>query len=121
MGSMLVQHPDVDKIAFTGSTEVGRILRRQTAGTGKKLAGVWGKSPFTLEDADLDSAIEGVVDAICSTRQSAGRACWCRKTSPSASSRSQWRMDRLRVGNPLDKGIDIGAIVDEAARNHRPG
>lgn len=65
-GSMLVEHPDIDKVAFTGSTEVGRILRRQTAGTGKKLSlELGGKSPFIVfDDADLDGAIEGVVDAI---------------------------------------------------------
>ncbi len=65
-GSMIVTHPDVDKIAFTGSTDVGRTLRRQTAGSGKKLSlELGGKSPFVVfEDADLDGAIEGVVDAI---------------------------------------------------------
>ena len=65
-GSMLVTHPDVDKIAFTGSTDVGRTLRRQTAGSGKKLSlELGGKSPFVVfEDADLDGAVEGVVDAI---------------------------------------------------------
>jgi aldehyde dehydrogenase (NAD+) len=65
-GSMLVTHPDVDKIAFTGSTDVGRILRRQTAGSGKRLSlELGGKSPFVVfEDADLDGAVEGVVDAI---------------------------------------------------------
>ena len=65
-GSMIVEHPDVDKIAFTGSTDVGRILRRQTAGSGKKLSlELGGKSPFVVfEDADLDGAVEGVVDAI---------------------------------------------------------
>ena len=63
---MIVTHPDVDKIAFTGSTDVGRTLRQQTAGSGKKLSlELGGKSPFVVfEDADLDGAIEGVVDAI---------------------------------------------------------
>ncbi|HKZ44956.1 MAG TPA: aldehyde dehydrogenase family protein, partial [Anaerolineales bacterium] len=65
-GSMIVTHPDVDKIAFTGSTDVGRILRRQTAGSGKKLSlELGGKSPFVVfDDADQDAAIEGVIDAI---------------------------------------------------------
>ncbi len=65
-GSMIVTHPDVDKIAFTGSTDVGRTLRHQTAGSGKKLSlELGGKSPFVVfEDADLDGAIEGVVDLI---------------------------------------------------------
>ena len=65
-GAALVAHDDVDKIAFTGSTEVGRAIRKATAGTGKKLSlELGGKSPFVVfEDADLDSAVEGVVDAI---------------------------------------------------------
>jgi aldehyde dehydrogenase (NAD+) len=65
-GKALVEHSDVDKIAFTGSTEVGRQIRRATAGTGKKLTlELGGKSPFLVfDDADLDSVVEGVVDAI---------------------------------------------------------
>jgi aldehyde dehydrogenase (NAD+) len=65
-GKYLVEHPDVNKIAFTGSTEVGRVIRKATAGTGKKLTlELGGKSPFIVfEDADLDSVVEGVVDAI---------------------------------------------------------
>src|SRR5208283_4605876 len=65
-GAALVAHEDVDKIAFTGSTEVGRLIRRATAGTGKRLSlELGGKSPFVVfEDADLDGAVEGVVDAI---------------------------------------------------------
>src|SRR5439155_6411994 len=65
-GKYLVEHPDVNKIAFTGSTEVGRIIRAATAGTGKKLTlELGGKSPFIVfEDADLDAAVEGAVDAI---------------------------------------------------------
>ena len=65
-GAALVAHAGVDKIAFTGSTEVGRAIRKATAGTGKKLSlELGGKSPFIVfEDADLDSAVEGVVDAI---------------------------------------------------------
>ena len=65
-GAAIVDHPDVDKIAFTGSTEVGRIIRRATAGSGKKLSlELGGKSPFIVyDDADLDSVVEGVVDAI---------------------------------------------------------
>src|SRR6266567_2790108 len=65
-GAEIVNHPDVDKIAFTGSTEVGRIIRLATAGSGKKLSlELGGKSPFIVyDDADLDSVVEGVVDAI---------------------------------------------------------
>src|SRR5437667_3934361 len=66
VGEALVQHPDVNKIAFTGSTDVGRNIRRATAGSGKKLSlELGGKSPFIVfDDADLDSVVEGVVDAI---------------------------------------------------------
>ena len=65
-GAALVEHPDVDKVAFTGSTEVGRIIREATAGSGKGLTlELGGKSPYIVfEDADLDSAVEGLVDAI---------------------------------------------------------
>src|SRR5439155_591897 len=65
-GGLLVAHADVDKIAFTGSTEVGRIIRKATAGSGKKLSlELGGKSPFIVfDDADVDSVVEGVVDAI---------------------------------------------------------
>src|SRR5207253_8334507 len=65
-GKLIVDHQDVDKIAFTGSTEVGRAIRRATAGSGKKLSlELGGKSPFIVyDDADLDSVVEGVVDAI---------------------------------------------------------
>src|SRR6266545_4759329 len=65
-GAALVRHPGVDKIAFTGSTEVGRIIREATAGSGKKLSlELGGKSPFIVfDDADLDGAVEGAVDAI---------------------------------------------------------
>ncbi|HEY6542697.1 MAG TPA: aldehyde dehydrogenase family protein, partial [Ktedonobacteraceae bacterium] len=66
VGEALVRHPDVNKIAFTGSTDVGRSIRRATAGSGKKLSlELGGKSPFIVfDDADLDSVVEGVVDAI---------------------------------------------------------
>src|SRR5713226_1861350 len=65
-GELMVNHLDIDKIAFTGSTEVGRIIRKATAGSGKKLSlELGGKSPFIVfDDADLDSVVEGVVDAI---------------------------------------------------------
>ena len=110
--------PGVDKIAFTGSTEVGRIIRRATAGSGKKLSlELGGKSPFIVfEDADLDGAVEGVVDAIW-FNQGAGllrrlARCSSRRASPSAFSPScERRMETLRVGDPLDKAVDMGAIV----------
>jgi len=118
-GSMLVEHPDVDKIAFTGSTEVGRILRRQTAGSGKRLSlELGGKSPFVVfEDADLDSAIEGVVDAIWFNQ---GQVCCAgsrllvqENVAGRFIDKLKERMGHLRVGDPLDKAIDMGAIVDQ--------
>ena len=119
-GSMLVEHKDVDKIAFTGSTDVGRILRRQTAGSGKKLSlELGGKSPFVvLDGADLDSAVEGVVDAIWFNQ---GQVCCAgsrllvqENIAETFINKLKTRMGHLRVGHPLDKGIDIGAIVDQS-------
>jgi aldehyde dehydrogenase (NAD+) len=118
-GTMIVTHPDIDKIAFTGSTDVGRILRRQTAGTGKKLSlELGGKSPFVVfEDADLDGAIEGIVDAIWFNQ---GQVCCAgsrllvqENIAPRFIDKLKVRMGHLRVGDPLDKSIDIGAIVDQ--------
>ena len=116
-GAALVEHPDVDKIAFTGSTEVGRIIRRALAGTGKRLSlELGGKSPFVVfDDADLDSVVEGVVDAIWFNQ---GQVC-CAGSRILAHEgiadrlvgKLRARMEKLRVGDPLDKGVDIGAIV----------
>ena len=116
-GQALVEHDDVDKIAFTGSTEVGRIIRVATAGSGKKLSlELGGKSPFLVfEDADLDSVVEGVVDAIWFNQ---GQVCCAGSrilaqegVAERLSERLRERMETLRVGNPLDKAVDIGAIV----------
>jgi aldehyde dehydrogenase (NAD+) len=116
-GELIVRHRDIQKIAFTGSTEVGRIIRRQTAGTGKKLSlELGGKSPFIVfEDADLDSAVEGVVDAIWFNQ---GQVCCAGSRlllqegiAARMLSKLRHRMENLHVGDPLDKGIDIGAIV----------
>jgi aldehyde dehydrogenase (NAD+) len=113
----LVEHPDVDKIAFTGSTEVGRIIRAATAGSGKKLSlELGGKSPFIVfEDADLDSVVEGVVDAIWFNQ---GQVCCAGSRilvqegiAERLVERLRARMETLRVGDPLDKAVDIGAIV----------
>ncbi len=116
-GAALVDHPDVDKIAFTGSTEVGRIIRIATAGSGKKLSlELGGKSPFIVfEDADLDSVVEGVVDAIWFNQ---GQVCCAGSRILAQESiatrlveKLRARMETLRIGNPLDKAVDIGAIV----------
>ena len=116
-GEALVKHPDVDKIAFTGSTDVGRIIRVATAGTGKKISlELGGKSPFIVfEDADLDSVVEGVVDAIWFNQGQvccAGSRILAQEGIADALQRKlRARMETLRVGDPLDKGIDIGAII----------
>ena len=119
-GSMIVTHPDVDKVAFTGSTDVGRILRRQTAGTGKKLSlELGGKSPFIVfDDADLDGAVEGVIDAIWFNQ---GQVCCAgsrllvqENIADNFIAKLKERMEKMRVGDPLDKCIDMGAIVDQS-------
>ncbi|MBV9731172.1 MAG: aldehyde dehydrogenase family protein [Verrucomicrobia bacterium] len=116
-GEALVEHPVIAKIAFTGSTEVGRIIRQKTAGSGKKLSlELGGKSPFVVfEDADLDSVVEGVVDAIWFNQ---GQVCCAgsrlliqESIAEAMYAKLRNRMENLRVGNPLDKAIDIGAIV----------
>jgi aldehyde dehydrogenase (NAD+) len=116
-GAALVEHPGVDKIAFTGSTDVGRLIRAATAGSGKKLSlELGGKSPFLVfEDADLDSVVEGVVDAIWFNQ---GQVC-CAGSRILAQEgvaarlvdKLRARMETLRAGSPLDKAVDIGAIV----------
>jgi aldehyde dehydrogenase (NAD+) len=116
-GALLVDHPDVRKIAFTGSTEVGRIIRKKTAGSGKKLTlELGGKSPFIVfEDADLDSVVEGVVDAIWFNQ---GQVCCAGSrllvqegVAGRLVGKLRARMEKLRVGSPLDKAVDMGAIV----------
>ena len=108
---------EVDKIAFTGSTEVGRAIRKATAGSGKKLTlELGGKSPFIVfADADLDAAVEGVVDAIWFNQ---GQVCCAGSRilaeegiAATLTAKLQARLATLRVGDPLDKSTDIGAIV----------
>lgn len=116
-GEALVKHPDVDKIAFTGSTEVGRAIRSATANSHKRLSlELGGKSPFIIfEDADLDSAVEGLVDGIWFNQ---GQVCCAgsrllmqESIAETLIEKVQQRMSTLRIGPPLDKAIDIGAIV----------
>src|SRR5712675_519327 len=116
-GEALVKHPDVDKIAFTGSTEVGRAIRKATAQSHKKISlELGGKSPFIIfEDADLDSAVEGLVDGIWLNQ---GQVCCAgsrllmqESVAETLIGKVRERMSTLRVGAPLDKAIDIGAIV----------
>ncbi len=116
-GEALVKHPDVDKIAFTGSTEVGRAIRGATATSHKRLSlELGGKSPFIIfEDADLDSAVEGLVDGIWFNQ---GQVCCAgsrllmqESIAEPLIAKVRDRMSTLRIGPPLDKAIDIGAIV----------
>src|SRR6202451_4194683 len=116
-GEALVKHPDVDKIAFTGSTEVGRAIRSATAASHQRLSlELGGKSPFIVfEDADLDSAVEGLVDGIWFNQ---GQVCCAgsrllmqESIAEALMSKIRDRMSTLRIGPPLDKAIDIGAIV----------
>jgi aldehyde dehydrogenase (NAD+) len=116
-GAAIVNHPDIDKIAFTGSTEVGKIIRAATAGSGKGLSlELGGKSPYVVfEDADIDSAIEGLVDAIWFNQ---GQVCCAgsrllvqESIEERFIAKLKTRMKNLRVGDPLDKSVDIGALV----------
>ena len=116
-GAALVDAP-VDKIAFTGSTEVGRKIRAATAGRGIALTlELGGKSPYIVfDDADLDSAVEGLVDAIWFNQ---GQVCCAGSRllvqegiAARFHEKLKRRMDGLRLGDPLDKCIDVGAVVD---------
>ena len=116
-GQHITNHPLIRKIAFTGSTEVGKKIIASTSSTNKKLTmELGGKSPFIVfEDADLDSAVEGVVDAIWFNQ---GQVCCAgsrllvqESIEKKFIKKLKQRMEKLRVGNPLDKSIDIGAIV----------
>lgn len=117
-GAALVAHEGVDKIAFTGSTDVGRLISEATAGSGKSLTlELGGKSPFIVfDDADIDAAVEGVVDAIWFNQ---GQVCCAGSRlllqegiAADFIERLKRRMQSLRVGSPLDKAIDMGSLID---------
>jgi aldehyde dehydrogenase (NAD+) len=119
-GEALTNHQEVGKLAFTGSTEVGRILRKATAGTGKKLTlELGGKSPYIVfEDSDLDSVVEGLVDAIWFNQ---GQVCCAgsrllvqESVAEQLHEKVKNRMSKLIVGDPLDKGVDVGALIDQS-------
>ncbi|NML62652.1 aldehyde dehydrogenase family protein [Massilia sp. RP-1-19] len=127
VGEAIVNHAGIDKIAFTGSTEVGRIIRQATAGSGKKLSlELGGKSPFIVfEDADLDAAVEGLVDSIWFNQ---GQVCCAgsrllvqESIEERFYAKLRSRMDNLRLGSPLDKSMDIGALVDPVQRQRIHG
>ena len=115
-GAALVRHPDVDKVAFTGSTEVGKDIQRAVAGTGKKLTlELGGKAAnIIFDDAPLDQAVEGIVNGIYFNQ---GQVCWAgsrllvqESIHEPVVAKLKRRMATLRVGDPLDKNTDIGAI-----------
>ena len=120
MGSMLAEHKDVAKLGFTGSTEIGALLRRLLAGTGKKISlELGGKSPVVVFDtADLDSVVEGVVNAIWFNQGqvcSAGSRLLLQEgIHDKVVAKLKARMDKFRIGHPLMKNIDMGALVDNS-------
>jgi len=116
-GSHLVTQKGISKVAFTGSTEVGKEIKKNMAGSGKALTlELGGKSPFIIfDDADLDSAVEGLVDAIWFNQ---GQVCCAgsrlllqESISKKVEKKILSRMKKLRFGNPLDKSIDMGPLV----------
>jgi aldehyde dehydrogenase (NAD+) len=115
-GQALVNHPDVDKIAFTGSTEVGKYIMKAIAGTGKKYTlELGGKAAnIIFEDAPIDQAVEGIINSIFFNQ---GHVCCAGSRlyvqegiADQVIEKLKRRMDTLIVGDPLDKNTDIGAI-----------
>ena len=119
-GAAIVNHKDINKIAFTGSTEVGKIIARSIANTDKKLTlELGGKSAhIVFEDAAIDQAVEGVINGIFFNQ---GHVCCAgsrllveESIAPGFVEKLKTRMNQLRVGNPLDKNTDVGAINSKA-------
>ncbi|MGH8894207.1 MAG: aldehyde dehydrogenase family protein [Actinomycetes bacterium] len=115
-GRALVEHPDVDKVAFTGSTEVGKMIARSTAGTRKKVTlELGGKAAnIVFDDAPVDQAVEGIVNGIFFNQGHvccAGSRLLVQESAYDAVLASlKRRLGTLRLGDPLDKNTDIGAI-----------
>ncbi|HIE78146.1 MAG TPA: aldehyde dehydrogenase family protein, partial [Candidatus Thioglobus sp.] len=119
IGASLAAHLGVDKVAFTGSTAVGQSIRKSTAGQGKKLTlELGGKSAFVVfEDADLDAAVEGLVDSIWFNQ---GEVCCAgsrllvqAEVADKLHLKIKARIKQLRLGLPLDKSIDLGSLVSK--------
>jgi aldehyde dehydrogenase (NAD+) len=119
-GRLLVEHPDVDKVAFTGSTEVGRAIARSAAGTRKRLTlELGGKAAnIVFDDAPIDQAVEGIVNGIFFNQ---GHVCCAgsrllvqESVAEEVLDALKRRMATLRVGDPLDKNTDVGAINSAA-------
>ncbi|MFU8802312.1 MAG: aldehyde dehydrogenase family protein [Bradymonadaceae bacterium] len=115
-GAAIVNHPDVDKIAFTGSTDVGKIIQRSLAGTKKKLTlELGGKGAnIIFDDASLDQAVEGIINGIYFNQ---GHVCCAgsrllvqENIADTVIAKLQHRLSTLRVGDPMDKNTDVGAI-----------
>ena len=119
-GAELVKHPNVDKVAFTGSTEVGKEIQKAVAGTDKKLTlELGGKAAnIIFDDAALDQAVEGIVDGIYFNQGHvccAGSRLLVQESIYEATiAKLKRRMAHLRVGDPLDKNTDVGAINSKA-------
>ncbi|MDX3191939.1 aldehyde dehydrogenase family protein [Streptomyces sp. MN03-5084-2B] len=116
IGASIVEHAGIDKIAFTGSTEVGKAIQRQVAGTPKKLTlELGGKAAnIVFEDAPLDQAVEGIVNGIFFNQ---GHVCCAgsrllvqESIAEEVLEKLRYRVSTLRIGDPLDKNTDIGAI-----------
>lgn len=123
VGEELTSNPVLRKLSFTGSTEVGKLLLKQTANTVKKVSmELGGNAPFIVfEDADIDAAVEG---AIASKYRNAGQTCVCanriyvqRGIYEVFVKRLQIAVSRLKVGNGLDQNIDIGPLINDAAKD----
>jgi aldehyde dehydrogenase (NAD+) len=115
-GAAIVDHPGVDKVAFTGSTDVGKAIQRRLAGTGKKLTlELGGKAAnIVFDDSALDQAVEGIVNGIYFNQGHvccAGSRLFAQESiaEPLVEKLKQ-RLETLRVGDPLDKNTDVGAI-----------
>ncbi|HZD03867.1 MAG TPA: aldehyde dehydrogenase family protein, partial [Longimicrobiales bacterium] len=119
-GEALVRHPDVDGVAFIGSTETGRLIRRTLAGSGKELTLTLG-GPIALlvfDDADLDSAVEGVVEGLWLDQGRVGgpggRILAQEGVAEALAGKLRARMETLRAGDALDRGVDMGPVVGPA-------
>ena len=126
-GAALVNHPGVDKVAFTGSTEVGKLIQRALAGTGKRLTlELGGKAAnIVFEDAPIDQAVEGIVNGIYFNQ---GHVCCAgsrllvqESVFEPVLDKLKDRLETLRVGDPLDKNTDVGAINSRAQLDEDPG
>ena len=121
MGAELTGNPIVRKLSFTGSTEIGKLLMEQCAGTIKKVSlELGGNAPFIVfDDADLDAAVEG---AIASKYRNAGQTCVCANrllvqsgVYDAFAERLAKAVAELKVGNGLDQGVQQGPMIDAAA------